>query len=285
MKNKKDTLNRRSFIKASGIALTATLTSPLMSTAAGFKNELLQAWSCGGLAEAFIPASREYELTTGCTIAYTGAFAGALGKSLLGSATTEVFAPRVLELAQTLKQAGKMLSFQPLCFTKYVLVVPKGNPAGIESIEDMAKTGVRVILTPNASPPGGKASMIILQKAGILKQAQKNAVMLGDCVQTAMGDLIKGKGDVAVMEQRLTRIPSFQNKTESIDIPEKFIPAKPVPFTIGMMKWAKNKELAEDFIKFIVSEKGQSYFEQAGFIPARSQEGERLTQKYGVIDA
>ena len=127
--------------------------------------------------------------------------------------------------------------------------------------------------------------MIILQKAGILKQAQKNAVMLGDCVQTAMGDLIKGKGDVAVMEQRLTRIPSFQNKTESIDIPEKFIPAKPVPFTIGMMKWAKNKELAEDFIKFIVSEKGQSYFEQAGFIPARSQEGERLTQKYRVLDA
>ncbi len=70
MKNKKDTLNRRSFIKASGIALTATLTSPLMSTAAGFKNELLQAWSCGGLAEAFIPASREYELKTGCPHIY-----------------------------------------------------------------------------------------------------------------------------------------------------------------------------------------------------------------------
>jgi len=119
MKNKKDKINRRSFIKASGIALTGTLASPLMSSASGFKNESLQAWSCGGLAEAFIPASREYELKTGCKIAYTGAFAAALGKSLFGSATTEVFAPRVLELAQKLKKAGKMLSFQPLCFTKY----------------------------------------------------------------------------------------------------------------------------------------------------------------------
>ncbi len=109
--------------------------------------------------------------------------------------------------------------------------------------------------------------------------------MLGDCVQTAMADLIKGKGDVAVMEQRLTRIPAFQNKSETIAIPEKFIPGKPVPFTIGMMKWAKNRELAEDYINFILSEKGQSYFEEAGFIPALSEEGERLTKKYGVIDA
>jgi len=99
---------------------------------------------------------------------------------------------------------------------------------------------------------------------------------MGDCVQTAMADLIKGKGDVAVMEQRLTRIPSFRDKTEQIDIPEKFIPGKPVPFSIGMMKWAKNKELAEDFIKFILSEKGQSYFEKAGFIPARSEEGGKI---------
>lgn len=285
MKDKKDNINRRSFIKTSGIALTGTLASPLIATAEGFKNGSLQAWSCGGLAEAFIPANKVYEIKSGCKIAYTGAFAAALGKSLLGSATTEVFAPRVLELAQKLKSVGKMLSFQPLCFTKYVLVTPKGNPAGIESIEDMAKEGVRVILTPGASIPGGKASMIILQKAGVFKQAKKNAVMMGDCVQTAMADLIKGKGDVAVMEQRLTRIPGFQGKSETIDIPEKFIPGKPVPFTIGIMKWAKNKDLAEDYIKFVLSDKGQSYFREAGFIPAISEEGKRLTKKYGVVDA
>jgi len=285
MNNKKDRISRRSFLKASGITLAGTIASPLSSSAANYKNESLQSWSCGGLAEAFIPANTEYEKLTGSKIAYTGAFAAALGKSLLGSAQTEVFAPRVLELAQKLKSVGKMLSFKPLCFTKYVLITPKGNPAGIKGIEDMAKDGVRVILTPNASIPGGKASLIILKKAGVLEKAKKNAVMLGDCVQTAMADLIKGKGDVAVMEQRLTRIPSFQNKTEQIDIPEKFIPGKPVPFTIGMMKWTKNRELAEDYINFILSEKGQSYFEAAGFIPALSEEGERLTKKYGVIDA
>ena len=285
MNIKKDKMDRRSFIKASGITLASTIAAPLTASANNYTNESLQSWSCGGLAEAFIPANTEYEKLTGSQIAYTGAFAAALGKSLLGNATTEVFAPRVLQLAKKLKSVGKMLSFKPLCFTKYVLVTPKGNPAGIKGIEDMGKDGIRVILTPNASIPGGKASMIILQKAGVFKQAKKNAVMLGDCVQTAMADLIKGKGDVAVMEQRLTRIPDFQNKSETIDIPEKFIPGKPVPFTIGIMKWAKNRELAEDYINFILSEKGQAYFENAGFIPALSEEGERLTKKYGVVDA
>ncbi len=38
-------------------------------------------------------------------------------------------------------------------------------------------------------------------------------------------------------------------------------------------------------MKFITSEKGQSFFAAAGFIPALSSEGERLIQKYGVKDA
>ena len=185
---KKNKINRRSFIKASGFAIAGSLAAPVISKAAVFKNESLQTWSCGGLAEGFIPANSEYESENNCCIAYSGAFAAALGKSLLGSATTEVFAPRVLELAQKLKSVGKMLSFKPLCFTKYVLVTPKGNPAGTKGIADMAKDGIRVILTPNASIPGGKASLIILGKSGVLEKAKNNAVMLGDCVQTAMAE-------------------------------------------------------------------------------------------------
>ncbi|MGO8878577.1 MAG: hypothetical protein ACLQMS_03570 [Desulfomonilaceae bacterium] len=54
---------------------------------------------------------------------------------------------------------------------------------------------------------------------------------------------------------------------------------------IGLMKWAHRNDLAEDYIKFIRSERGQAFFERAGFIPALSAEGERLIQKYGVKDA
>jgi molybdate transport system substrate-binding protein len=282
-----DNTSRRTFLKSAGVAIGASLATAL-PTASPAKEpaKSLQVWSCGGLAEAMMPANTKFTEKNGNHIAYTGAFAGALGKSLLGGgAQTEVFAPRVLELAQKLKAQGKMLHYTPLCYTSYVLITPKGNPAGIETIADLKRNDVKTVLIPDASPPGGNASMIILKKAGVLEAALKNAVVKGDCVQTSVPDIVSGKGDVAVVEYRLTQLPQFKGKVEAIDISEIYYPPVPIPFTIGLMKWAKDKEFAEEYIRFILSDEGQAFFTAAGFIAARSELGERLTFKYGVNDA
>lgn len=282
-----DNSSRRVFLKSASLAIGASLATALpYPSAAKEPEKTLQVWSCGGLAEAMIPANAVFTESNTSHISYTGAFAGALGKSLLsGGAQTEVFAPRVLELARKLKSQGKMLHFAPLCYTRYVLITPKGNPAAIETIEDLKRSDVKPVIIPGASPPGGKASMIILKKAGVQERVMKNAVARGDCVQTSVPDIVSGKGDVAVVEYRLTQLPQFKGKVEAIDIPEKYYPPVPVPFTIGLMKWAKNRELAEEYIRFILSEKGQAFFTAAGFIAARSDLGEKLTLKYGVSDA
>jgi molybdate transport system substrate-binding protein len=278
-------LNRRAFLTtAAGAAAAATMPAALSATPS-FRQNTLQVWACGGLAEAFIPANRQFKEKTGIDIAFTGAFAAALGKSLLGSATTEVFGGRVLALAQKLRKADKMIYFKPLCFSSYVLVTPKGNPAGISGIQDLAKPGVRVILAPNASPPGGEAVTGLLKKAGILAPAMKNAIIKGSCVQRTMEDIVKGKGDASVVEQRLTKMPLFQGKVDILPIPEAFFPPGPLTFTIGVMKNAADKELANHFVEFILSEEGQQFFESAGFIPAISDEGRRLVEKLGVKDA
>lgn len=281
----KDKLSRRSFISAAaGAALGAVLPSGL-SADEKFNQKTLQVWSCGGLAEAFIPANGMFKEKTGVDIAYTGAFAAALGKSLLGNATTEIFAGRVLALSKKLREAGKMVSFKPLCFTSYVLVTPKGNPAGISNIQDLAKPGVKVILSPEASAPGGSAVAVILKKAGIAEEAMNNCVIKSSCVQRAMEDLVDGKGEVSVVEKRLTRMPLFKGKSEIIPISEKFFPPKPLTFTIGMMKDAKDPELAAHYIDFILSNEGQSFFLKAGFIPAISDKGREMTERLGVKDA
>ena len=282
-----DNTSRRMFLKSAGVAVGASLATALpIASQAKEPAKSLQVWSCGGLAEAMMPANAKFSEKNGSHIAYTGAFAGALGKSLLGGgAQTEVFAPRVLKLAQKLKAQGKMLHYAPLCYTRYVLITPKGNPADIESIADVKRDDVKPVFIPDASPPGGKASMIILKKAGVEEAAVKNAVTKGDCVQTSVPDIVSGKGDVAVVEYRLTQLPQFKGKVEAIDIPDTYYPPVPIPFTIGLMKWAKDREFAEEYIRFILSDEGQAFFTTAGFIAARSELGERLTLKYGVKDA
>ncbi|WP_027185070.1 substrate-binding domain-containing protein [Desulfovibrio inopinatus] len=285
MHDVKPGMNRRAFLKGGGAAL-ATLAVPTAAHAASSEKaaQSLQVWSCGGLAEAFMPANQAWEQKTGISIAYTGAFAGALGKSLLGSAQTEVFAPRVLELAKKLKAQGKMLSYRPLCFTKYVIVTPIGNPADIASIEDLKRPGVKTLFSPDSSPPGGAAVMGLLKKSGTLPEAKANAAWLGSCVQHDIADVANGTCDASVVELRITRLPRYKDQFEIIDIPEAFFPPPPIPFTIGVMKWAKDKTMAEEFVQFICSEKGQACFERAGFIPAISDEGQRLAKKYGVIN-
>ena len=111
---KEDKLSRRTFISAAAGAALGAVLPPGLSAEEQFTQRTLQVWSCGGLAEAFIPANEMFREKTGVDIAYTGAFAAALGKSLLGNADTEIFAGRVLALAKKLRKAGKMASFKPL---------------------------------------------------------------------------------------------------------------------------------------------------------------------------
>lgn len=282
MKTQDNSTSRRTFLKNAlastiGVAMTG-------GTASAFSRDSLQVWSCGGLAEAMIPANSLFEKKTGVKIAYTGAFAAALGKSLLGSGQTEVFAGRVLDLAKKLREAGKMVYFKPLCFTSYVMVTPKGNPAGILTIEDMTKPGVRIVLAPEASPPGGQAVQALLKKAGIQEAVAKNTIILGSCVQRTMDDVINARGDVSIVELRITRMREFEGRLDIVAIPEQYFPPPPLTFTVGVMENARDRALADAYISFITSAEGQAFFERQGFIPAISDKGRELVEKFGVKD-
>jgi molybdate transport system substrate-binding protein len=282
MAEKTECSGRRLFLKAAVSACGVLCgAGPARAAEAG---EVLRVWSCGGLAEAMMPANEEFEAQSGAKVAYTGAFAAALGKSLLASATTDVFAGRVLDLARKLRAAGKMTWFKPLCFTQYVLVTPPGNPAGIRRVEDLGKPGVKVVLAPEASPPGGAAALALLKKAGVLEAAQKNDIAKSTCVQRAMDDIVSGKGDVSVVELRVTRLPQFVGRMDVLPIDPKFFPPPPMTFTVGVMESASNKALAERYAAYLISPQGQAHFERQGFIAAISAQGRKMVEQYGVKD-
>ena len=283
MVEKTECSGRRLFLKAAAVSACGVLCGAGPARAAE-TGEVLRVWSCGGLAEAMMPANREFEAQSGAKVAYTGAFAAALGKSLLASATTDVFAGRVLDLAKKLRASGKMSWFKPLCFTQYVLVTPSGNPAGIKSVEDLGKPGVKVVLAPEASPPGGAAALALLKKAGVLEAAQKNDIAKSTCVQRAIDDIVSGKGDVSVVELRVTRLPQFVGRMDVLPIDPKFFPPPPMTFTVGVMESASNKELAERYAAYLISPQGQAHFERQGFIAAISAQGQKMVEQYGVKD-
>lgn len=283
---------RRDFLRGSALAGAAGLAAAALGNlpvraagAAEFTGKTLQVWSCGGLAEAMMPAHEEYEGLRGTKVIYTGAFAAALGKSLMGSGRTEVFCGRVVELSRNLKKAGRMRQFTPLCYTSYVIVTPKANPKGITSIEDLAKPGMRVAIAPDASPPGGAAVMGILKKAGLTDAVMANAIHPGTCVQTSVEGVADGNMDAMIVELRIPRLQRFAGKLEVVELPFALFPPAPLSFTAGMMQEAEDPRLAQDYIDWLTSaEGGGPYFERAGFTPAASERGRELTELLGVKD-
>ncbi len=282
-------MSRRGFLRGSvlvGAAGLAVTVGGFPARAAEFSGKALQVWSCGGLAEAMMPAHEEYEGLRGVKVVYTGAFAAALGKSLMGSGRTEVFCGRVLELARNLKKAGRIRGFVPLCYTSYVIVTPKGNSKNIADIKDLAQPGIRVAVAPEASPPGGAAVMGILKKAGLMEQIMANAVNPGTCVQTSVESVADGDMDAMIVEMRIPRLARFAGKLDVVPLPFALFPPGPLTFTVGMMQEAKNPALAQDYIDWITSAQGgQPHFERAGFIPSVSDRGRELTELLGVKDA
>ena len=270
MKFKEIDESRRGFLKGALAAAAIARPEAMLAGYTPFKPDSLQVWSCGGLSEAFIQ--------------YTGAFAGALGKSLLAlQGKTEVFGARVLELSQKLRKAGLSLRFRPLCFTDYVLVVPKGNPAGIRDLKDLAEPGVRVMLPLRASPPGSGPVKGILKNSGLTGPVMKNMISNGACVITMMCDLVDGKGDACIIEKRLTTHDRFKDRIEYMPIDEKLIPPGPLTFTLNIMKYVKDEKLADDFADFVCSD-GQEIFERHGFTSIHSARGLELIERFGVKD-
>ena len=127
--------------------------------------------------------------------------------------------------------------------------------------------------------------MGILKKAGIDKAVLKNTINKETCVVKMMPEIISGKGQASIVERRLTRMAEFENRVEAIPIPETLFPPGPLTFTIGVMKYAKDRALADHYVEFICSPDAQAIFERQGFIPAASDKGRMLIEKLGVKDA
>ena len=127
--------------------------------------------------------------------------------------------------------------------------------------------------------------MGILKLSGLTDGIMKNVIDPGTCVQTTLQSVIDKKAEAMIVELRLTRMPRFGPHLDIVPIPAEFFPPGPLTFTIGLMQEAQDTELAHDYIDWMTRyDGGQKFMEEAGFIPADSAEGRRLTEKLGVRD-
>ena len=127
-------------------------------------------------------------------------FAGtdALAAQIRLGAPADVFAGASPDAPQALFRAG--LVEQPVTFAtnKLVLAVPTANPAGIKSVYDLQRPGIKLIIgTPTV--PIGAYTRQVLGYLGLRASAMRNVVSLEQNVNAISAKLALGTADAGFM--------------------------------------------------------------------------------------
>jgi len=191
--------------------------------------------------------------------AYSFAGSDALAAQIRLGAPADVFASANTSLPNALYSAG--LVEKPVVFTtnKLVLVVPKSNSAGIKSVFDLKKSGIKLIVGTPTVPIGTYTRTILKNLA--LTSVLSNVVSLETDVRQILSKVALGEADAGFVY--ITDAKTVNGQVNVISLPAWAQP--PVRYGIAVIKSTGSRSDAVAFINKVLSKAGQAKLRAAGF--------------------
>lgn len=151
-----------------------------------------------------------------------------------------------------------------------VILVPKDNPAGIESLRDVARPGVRLVLAEEGVPAADYALEILGKAeeeygAGFEKDVLSNVVSREADVRASVNRVVVGDAD-ATLGYASDYTPDVRDRVEVVPIPPEMNIVATYP--IAALEDAKEPDLAREWVDLVTGEEGQRVLEEWGFEPA-----------------
>ncbi|MDD4951919.1 MAG: molybdate ABC transporter substrate-binding protein [Desulfovibrionaceae bacterium] len=146
-----------------------------------------------------------------------------------------------------------------------VIIVPKGNPAGVKSLADLARPGVKVALGDPKAPAIGRVAKKILEKNKLYEQVSANVQVLAPTANQLLIYVALGQVDASINWADLAAWSEGKGKVEIVPIPEDQNMVKTIPTAVTVQ--GAKKPLALKFNEFISSSKGLAVWSKWGFEP------------------
>lgn len=216
----------------------------------------LTVFAAASLQPAFDKIGARLLSTQNLAITYSYAGTQTLTTQLTQGAPADLFASADVAHMTTVQSAG-LLHSQSVLFAhnRLEIAVAKGNPKGIHSMADLARSGLVVVLA-DPSVPAGKYAAQALTKAGVtVHPASLEQQVTGVLSKVALGEADAGvvyHSDIVTSGQ-VDGVVISDNQNVIADYP------------IAVLKGAQNQAGAVAFIDFVLSTDGQSILAAAGF--------------------
>jgi len=217
---------------------------------------------CGaGLKKPMTEIAEMFEEENGTKIEYI--FAGST--QLLGqielTGKGDVFIVGSKKAYESAKEKGLAGDEKEVAYHNPIIGVQKGNPLNIESLEDLAEPGVKVVLGDETANAIGETSQRIIEKTG-LTGINDNVVSKTATVNELIVYLTSKDADAAI----ITEDSAFKNEDiDLVPIPEDVNIVQIIP--VGALTASENVHDANEFVNFVSSEKGKEIFNKYGFPP------------------
>jgi len=191
---------------------------------------------------------------------YTFAGSGALATEIEQGAPADVFAAASSKQPAALFAKGLLEEPVEFATNTLVLIVPKGNPAHITSVDDITKPGVKLVIC-NATVPCGDYARTAFANLNITAAAMKNVVSEATDVTQVLADVALGQADAGFVY--ITDADAAKGKVLVVRLPAQ---AKPQASDfIAVVKSGKNQAAARAFIQTVLSTKGRATLRADGF--------------------
>jgi molybdate transport system substrate-binding protein len=190
-------------------------------------------------------------------------FAGSntLAAQIRQGAPADVFASANTSLPQALHADG--LCSKPVVFTRnaLVLIVPTSNPAGVHSVYDLRRNGIKLVIADKGVPVGSYTLQVL--KNMNLTSVLKNVVSRENDVREVLAKVALNEADAGFVYSTDAR--TVPNKVKVLKIPAWAQPK--VQYGICVVSASHNKAAATVFVKRVLSPAGQKILLRFGFLP------------------
>jgi molybdate transport system substrate-binding protein len=170
--------------------------------------------------------------------------------------------PKYTELAY---RDGYVLKPVVFATNKLIVLLPRGNPAGIRSVYDLRRAGVKIVIGDKTVPIGTYTRQI-LDTLGITADVTKNVVSEETDVKGIVSKVALGEADAGFVYRTDAR--PVASRTRTIALPDWAQP--PIRYEVAVVKTSVHRAAARAFIAKLMSKRGRGLLAQAGFgLPKR----------------
>lgn len=221
----------------------------------------------GEVGQAFQAAHPEITV-----IANYGGSSG-LATQLMEGGVADLFASANKSQMQKVVDAGRIEETPRLFATnRLVVIVPGDNPAGIETLADLGKPGVKLLLAVPGVPVRDYADQMLQNLAadGSFGKAFADAVYVNlvseeENVRQVTAKVALGEADAGIVYTSDVT-PDIAAAVRQIEVPDTYNVIAAYP--IARLSDAPHPEQAQAFIDFILSQEGQTILQKWGLGPA-----------------